>query len=234
MALILCIETTTAVCSAALVEGCQVLAIRESDQKNVHSARLNFFIEELFNDTGLNYKALDAVAVSMGPGSYTGLRIGVSTAKGICYAVDKPLIALETLRCMAAGFIAGNHVLPHHTILCPMIDARRMEMFTAAYDLNLDEVQPVSAEIIDIDTFAALLADHPVYFFGDGAAKCREILSHHINAAYIDSFTNSASHMAVLANIKFRERQFEDTAYFEPFYLKDFIAGKPNVKGLFE
>ncbi len=234
MALILCIETATAVCSVALINESKILAIKETDEKNAHSSVLNVFVEDIFKQSGISFTALDAVAVSMGPGSYTGLRIGISAAKGYCFALDKPLIAIPTLQSMANGFIMSNPTLPDHALLCPMIDARRMEVFTAFYHKDLSEFDPVSAKIIENDSFSTVLAEYPVYFFGDGAYKCKELQLNNPNAFLADSFAHSAAHMAPLASIRFRQLQFENIAYFEPFYLKDFIAGRPKVKGLYD
>ena len=188
------------------------------------------------------FSALDAIAVSMGPGSYTGLRIGVSTAKGICYGVDKPLIAISTLQSMAAGFkiemesrLTGtpSHGTPSLPILlCPMIDARRMEVYNALFDPDLQQVRDIRAEIIHGDSFAVELEKHQVCFFGDGAGKCKPVLGSHPNARFADDFHLSASFMVALAEEKFKRSEFEDVVYFEPYYLKDFIPGIPKVKGL--
>jgi tRNA threonylcarbamoyladenosine biosynthesis protein TsaB len=232
MSLILCIETATAACSVALLKNGALVKSRHTDRKNAHSTVLNLFIDELINSSGFNYSDLDAIAVSKGPGSYTGLRIGVSTAKGLCYALDKPLIAPDTLLCMASGFLSERNGLPENALLCPMIDARRMEVFSAVYDTNLQAVLPVDAVIVDENAFPSLPPDQAVYYFGDGAEKCRDTLSKRPNWIFFPGFVNSATHMAGLANDYFNAAHFENVAYFEPFYLKDFVAGKPNVKGL--
>jgi tRNA threonylcarbamoyladenosine biosynthesis protein TsaB len=233
MALILCIETATEVCSVALFRDGQPAGIRESSARNVHSAMLTTFIDELFRDSGLMMNELDAVAVSMGPGSYTGLRIGVATAKGLCYAVDKPLISVSTLQAMARGLNDNLQVTSDGgALVCPMIDARRMEVYSALYDMKEIEVREVRAEIIDENSFAEFLAMQPVLFGGDGADKCKSMLGDHPNARFVDGFRSSARFMAALAEKKFSAGQFENLAYFEPFYLKDFVAGKPRVKGL--
>ena len=232
MSLILCIETATTACSVALINDWKVLDSRQSLARNAHSTVLNVFIDELLSASGFRYTNLQAVAVSKGPGSYTGLRIGVSTAKGLCYALDIPLIAPDTLVCMASGVVASQMHLPENALLCPMIDARRMEVFTAVYDLNLQPLIPVNAVIVDETTFSRFKAERPVYYFGDGAGKCLDILSVRSNWHFIPDFYNSATHMAQIAFERFNHSQFENVAYFEPYYLKDFIAGKPNVKGL--
>ena len=175
----------------------------------------------------IELKDLDAVSVGMGPGSYTGLRIGVSTAKGPCYALDIPLIAVDTLKVMASNrqVNSGNT----ESLLCPMIDARRMEVYTAVYDSALNEINPVSAKIIDEDSFADLLATKKIVFFGDGAEKCVETLGANANATFITTFENSASDMSAEAFDRFNEQVFEDIAYFEPYYLKDFVATTPKA-----
>jgi len=234
---ILYIETATQVCSVALSANGTISQILESNEKNSHSATITVFIEEVMKSSGIPFAALDAVAVSMGPGSYTGLRIGVSTAKGICYALDKPLIAISTLQSMAAGMLKGmesrNFGTPSQPfLLCPMIDARRMEVYTALYDTNLGLVRNIQAEIIIESSFEAELEQSQVWFFGDGAAKCKTVLGNHPNARFIDDFQLSAAFMVSLAEEKFNRSEFEDVVYFEPYYLKDFIPGIPKIKGL--
>lgn len=223
--MILQIETATTSCSVALVQQGQVLHIKELNQRNVHAEVITLFIQDVLTAAGKTYNDLDAVAVSSGPGSYTGLRIGVSTAKGLCYALDKPLIAVETLKAMADGLKErlGDEITAD-TLLCPMIDARRMEVFTAMFNKQGDKVVPTAAEIVDENSFAELLAKHPIIFFGDGAGKFRETLTHP-NARIVDDFANSAAHLTPAAAAKFAANDFEDVAYFEPYYLKDFIAG---------
>lgn len=232
MAFILCIETATKACSVALVSNGEIVDSRLSLIRNAHSTVLNLFIDELIKESGYNYSHLDAVAVSKGPGSYTGLRIGVSTAKGLCYALGIPLIAPDTLACMASGFISNQKDLPDNALFCPMIDARRMEVYTAVYDKNLTPLVQVDALIVDKDFLNQLDVDKPVYYFGEGADKCLDVLSVRQNWNLIPDFHNSAAHMGKIASENFNLSRFEDVAYFEPFYLKDFVAGKPNVKGL--
>jgi len=236
MALILSLETATEVCSVALFRDETLLGIRESGAKNVHSAMLTVFIEEIIREAGIQVNDLDAVAISMGPGSYTGLRIGVASAKGLCYAMDKPLIAVSTLQSMAAG-ISGeiknkNYPFREPCYICPMIDARRMEVFCALYDDKAVEVQPARAEIMEENSFGDLLKDHRIFFGGEGAEKCRPLLGTRENAVFIENFRASARFMTSLALAKYNGGGFEDLAYFEPFYLKDFVAGEPRVKGL--
>ena len=229
MALILNIETATQVCSVGLSNGKEIISIRESHEKNIHAAKLTVFSEEVLREAGKIMKDLDAVAVSMGPGSYTGLRIGVSAAKGFCYALDIPLIAIPTLQSMALGAMASFD--KKEALFCPMIDARRMEVYTALYDQYNNEVRKTEALIIDETSFDAEIAGNTIYFFGDGAEKCKDLLDPK-GMIFIDGVYPSTRSMAHLSHKKFETKSFEDLAYFEPYYLKDFIAGKSRVKGL--
>jgi tRNA threonylcarbamoyladenosine biosynthesis protein TsaB len=228
MSLILQIETATTVCSVALSENGSILSYKEIQQRNVHAEVITLFIDEVLKTAGKQYHELSAVAVSCGPGSYTGLRIGISVTKGLCYSLDIPFIAIETLEAMADGVIAEN-TFDDEVLLCPMIDARRMEVFTAVFDGKGNRIQPTSAEIIDENSFADLLKANKIIFFGDGAAKCSEVLGVNLNAQIITEFQNSARYLTKKATEKFQAKDFEDTAYFEPYYLKDFIAGKKSV-----
>ncbi|WP_374949267.1 tRNA (adenosine(37)-N6)-threonylcarbamoyltransferase complex dimerization subunit type 1 TsaB [Mucilaginibacter sp.] len=223
MALILQIETATTSCSVALADDRTVMAYQEIDQRNIHAEVITVYIDKILKQVDRSYADLDAVAVSCGPGSYTGLRIGVSTAKGLCFALDKPLIAVETLPAMASGAVGKTN---ESTLLCPMIDARRMEVYTAVFDNKGQVIKSTSAEIIDQNSFSDLLATNRILFFGDGADKCREILGSNPNAEFLSGFINSAVHLTQLAAEKFDAGEFADVAYFEPYYLKDFIAGK--------
>lgn len=226
MSLILLIETATTSCSVALAMDNHIIALREINQRNIHAEVITVYINELFIESGKTIDQLDAIAISSGPGSYTGLRIGVSTAKGLCFALDKPLIAIETLAAMAQGYkTRGGIKIDSDTLLCPMIDARRMEVYTAVFDQSGSIIKPTAAEIIDENSFADLLANNKIIFFGDGAEKCRTTLQHSPNALFDGSFVNSAQDMAIMATKKFVGQKFEDNAYFEPYYLKDFIAG---------
>ncbi len=203
-----------------------IIGLREINQRNIHAEVITVYINELFIESDKTIDQLDAIAISSGPGSYTGLRIGVSTAKGLCYALDKPLISVDTLAAMAQGYKArGDIKTTGSTLLCPMIDARRMEVYTAIFYQSGETIKPVAAEIIDENSFADLLANNSIIFLGDGAEKCRTILEHNPNAQFDGTFTNSAQDMAAMATKKFNEGIFEDIAYFEPYYLKDFIAG---------
>lgn len=232
MATILCIESATPICSIALVQDGAVISLQETDVIQSHAASLMEFIQQALVSAKLDISAIDAVAVSKGPGSYTGLRIGVSTAKGLCFATNKPLIGIGTLKSMAMGMIKAYPASEPSTLFCPMIDARRMEVYTAVYDNSATEIIPVSAKIIDESSFDTLLKTHTVVFAGDGSAKCRKSLEHHPNAKFLKQEIVSAAHMASLSDEAFLKGSFENVAYFEPYYLKDFIAGKSIVKGL--
>ncbi|HTH82104.1 MAG TPA: tRNA (adenosine(37)-N6)-threonylcarbamoyltransferase complex dimerization subunit type 1 TsaB [Mucilaginibacter sp.] len=221
--IILQIETATTVCSVALAKDGVVLAYRQIDERNIHAEIITLFINELIAEAGIQYKSIDAIAVSSGPGSYTGLRIGISTAKGLCYALDKPLIAVETLAAMADGIRAEENI-DNKILLCPMIDARRMEVYTALFDATGKNIKPTAAEIIDENSFSEQLQNNRILFFGDGAEKCRELLGKNPNARFLTNFANSAKYITQKAAQKFAERDFEDVAYFEPFYLKDFLV----------
>lgn len=227
MSLILQLETSTTSCSVALAQAGKVLSYKTINQRNIHAEVITVFIDEIFANNHLKYNKLDAVAVSAGPGSYTGLRIGVSTAKGLCFSLEKPLISVETLLAMAAGYLARfQKPTEEKFLLCPMIDARRMEVYTALFDQDLKQIEPTAAKIIDAESFKTVLDQHKIIFFGDGAAKCSTVLSQHPNAVFIDDFFNEAVDMTTLSAEKFWLQQFEDVAYFEPFYLKDFIGSK--------
>ncbi|MCX6273347.1 MAG: tRNA (adenosine(37)-N6)-threonylcarbamoyltransferase complex dimerization subunit type 1 TsaB [Bacteroidetes bacterium] len=235
MGLILIIETATPVCSVALCRDGQIIASRLSLAFNDHSAVLAGYIKDIFSELSFELSALDAIAVSKGPGSYTGLRIGVSTAKGLCYAMDKPLISLDTLEGMAAGMresFKSTYPGKENTLFCPMIDARRMEVYCAVFDFFGRTVLPTAALIINSQSFQDLMEEKEIVFFGNGAEKTTLLLNSNKNALIINDFTPSAENFALLAEHKFKAKEFEDVAYFEPYYLKDFVAGKPVVKGL--
>ncbi len=233
MAKILNIETSTRVCSVALSIDGKVVAIEESHTQNSHAEQVTLFCGKVIKECGLTFKDLDAVAVSKGPGSYTGLRIGVSTAKGLCYGLEIPLISVSTLLSMALGINSNTTIEKDaNTIICPMIDARRMEVYTALYSQQLEDIEPIEAKIIDEDSFKSYLENNNVIFGGDGAEKCKEALSESPNAIFLDDFHTSAAYLSQLAESKFNKGDFENTAYFEPYYLKDFVAGIPKVKGL--
>ena len=233
MSLILNIETATAVCSVALAKDGQLLGLKESNTRNNHSSALPLFIDEVIKRTNVSLTDIDAIAVSEGPGSYTGLRIGVAAAKGLCYALEKPLIGVSTLRAMAYGMAHRDSAITTAYILfCPMIDARRMEVYCAIFDEKGNEIREVRAEIINETSFMKFLEKNKIVFAGDGALKCRSLFEKHPNAVFAEDFQTSAKFMIPLSEEKSLQKKFEDLAYFEPYYLKDFIAGKPRVKGL--
>ena len=226
MGLILNLETATTVCSVALAKDRQLLSVEELNGDYTHAENLNIFIERVLQKANVALKSLDAIAISKGPGSYTGLRIGVSTAKGLCYSLDKPLIAINTLEHSAysCSQIHGNAT----DLFCPMIDARRMEVYCAIFDKENACISPTTATIIDEHSFESMLQKQKIYFFGDGAEKCKGVLAGNSNAVFIDQLFPSAKNMIHLSEKAFQNKQFEDVAYFEPFYLKDFIAGKKS------
>jgi len=226
MALILQIETATTSCSVSLAKDGNCLFTREANERNIHAEVITRFITEVFEYLNVDLNSIDAVAVSSGPGSYTGLRIGVSTAKGLCFALNKPLIAVDTLAAMAGGLLlTGNFKELKDRLYCPMIDARRMEVYTALFNNNGINLKPVSAEIIDENSFEQYLKDYKIVFFGDGAEKCKSVLSNKTNVFFVDDFINSASFLTGIAAEKFEKSDFVNLALFEPFYLKEFIAG---------
>ena len=226
MSLILQIETATTVCSVALAQDGKVLAVKEVNERNIHAELITLFIADVLAHAGKQVTDLNAVAVSKGPGSYTGLRIGVSTAKGLCYALDIPLIAINTLEAMASGAAAFKSQYLNNALLCPMIDARRMEVYMSLIASDGQIMKPTAAEIIDGHTFAAFSAEQQIVLFGDGAEKCRNVLSQRENMVFLPQFVNSATQLTAQALTKFKNADFEDIAYFEPYYLKEFIAGK--------
>lgn len=228
MALILAIETATPNCSIALGKDGVIVSLRERNEEKAHATLITVFIEEVMEESGYKLSDLDAVAVSMGPGSYTGLRIGVSTAKGLCYSLDKPLLGINTLQAMAYGFASATD--EKDVLFCPMIDARRMEVFTAFFDKQNNTAKETSAEIIDHTSFSNILSERKVLFFGNGAAKCKESLSHSSNAVFIEGVVPSAQFIIPLAEAVYKKREFENVAYFEPFYLKDFVGTTPRQK----
>jgi tRNA threonylcarbamoyladenosine biosynthesis protein TsaB len=221
MALLLAIETTTKNCSVALFENSNLLQLKEkSSEEYLHAEQLTLFIEEVVKSTNITLKEVDGVVLSKGPGSYTGLRIGTSTAKGLCYSLAIPLVSISTLKTMAFGMSEKED----YKLYCPMIDARRMEVFASIYDQGNNEIREIRADIVDEHTYAEFLKDK-VLFFGDGALKCKPIINSP-NAHFINGIFPSAKDMGVLGFEKFSNKDFEDVAYFEPYYLKDFVAGE--------
>ena len=224
--LILSIDTSTASCSVALHQDGRLLGCYELFTERTSAAMLTTLISDVVKQAGYELAQLDALAVAKGPGSYTGLRIAVSTAKGLCFALDKPLLAINTLAAMAEQ-IRACFPETHH--LCPMIDARRMEVYCALYNTAGQELQPTSAQIIDENSFVNWLQQGPVVFFGDGAPKCQTLLSTHPNALFpAMTIVPSARTIGTLATSAFAEGQFENLATFEPFYLKDFMTTQPR------
>ena len=217
--IILHIETSTNVCSVAVSENQNcIFSVSNTDGMN-HAALLSLFIKDALDFLKEKNKKPDAIAVSSGPGSYTGLRIGISTAKGLCYGLDIPLMAISTLEVMTVAAIA--HVGKTEAVFCPMIDARRMEVYAAFYEANMNLVREISADIIDNESYSEILAEKSVYFFGNGADKCKTTLTHP-NALFIDNIVPLAENMIELAVKAFEANKFVDVAYFEPFYLKEF------------
>ena len=226
MSCILSIETSTDVCSVAMSENGQCIFKEEDHSGPNHAVSLGVFVDEALSFTDNHAIPLGAVAVSQGPGSYTGLRIGVSMAKGICYGRDVPLLAVPTLEVMAVPVLL-SHEIEEDALLCPMIDARRMEVYSAIYDRALKSLRETRADVVDGDTYREFLDNHPVYFFGNGAAKCMETINHP-NAHLIEGIEPLAKYMFPLAERKWVQKEYEDVAYFVPFYLKDFVAKMPK------
>ena len=208
MADILNIETSTSVCSVCLATDGEVVAIRESHERNSHAENITLFCEQVVREAGLSFEDLDAVAVSKGPGSYTGLRIGVSTAKGYCYALNIPLIAIGTLTSLANGMLTRSGDAGE-ALYVPLLDARRMEVYSAVFDASLREVREIRADIIDEHAFQDFLEKGPVYFAGDGAPKCKPLLQDHQHALFLDDVFPSSANMSQLAYTKFKHEKFE-------------------------
>lgn len=225
---ILHIETATRVCSCSLSSNGELVFNRESYAEQSHAKLLGVFTEEAVNFARLNNIQIHAISVSSGPGSYTGLRIGVSEAKGLAYGLGAKLIAIPTLKLLAS--MVGEQT-DSDTLLCPMIDARRMEVYTSVFDKSLNIIEPTTAKIIDQDSFMNLLPHHKIAFFGDGAFKCKDLITHP-NAIFIPDIHPLSSGMIHLSMLAYKADAFEDVAYFEPFYLKDFVATKPKNKVL--
>jgi tRNA threonylcarbamoyladenosine biosynthesis protein TsaB len=224
--MILCLETATPVCSVALCSREGIISVRESREKKSHATQLTVFIEELLDEAGIKPGDLEAVAVSKGPGSFTGLRIGVSAAKGIAFGASVPLIGIDTTVSMYNGMIGiadRKYGTNDTSLFCPMIDARRMEVYYSLFDHQGNIVKGISAEIINRESFTDIPESVKIIFFGDGAEKCREV-SGHENSVFVSDFMISASNMHKPVYRAFDSNHFEDVAYFEPFYLKDFIA----------
>lgn len=226
MSCILHIETSTEACSVAVSEDGMTVFNEEDLKGPSHAVQLGVFVDEALSFVDSRAMPVDAVAVSCGPGSYTGLRIGVSMAKGICYGRSVPLIALPTLQVMCVPVLLYQD-LPEDGLLCPMIDARRMEVYAAVYDRALNVKRETAADIVDEHSYLEFLDKGPVYFFGNGSAKCREKITHP-NARFIEEMRPLAKWMFPLAEKAFLKGDFKDVAYFEPFYLKEFVASRPK------
>lgn len=227
MSCILNIDTSTEVCSVAVSEDGACIFHEEDRAGHNHAEKLGRFVDEALSFIDNHAIPLDAVAVSCGPGSYTGLRIGVSMAKGICYGRDVKLIAVPTLELLCTPVLLRELAVEEDALLCPMLDARRMEVYAQVFDRALHEVRPIHADVVEADTYKEYLDAHPVYFFGNGAMKCREVIQHP-NARFVEGIEALAKSMMPLAERRFLRGEFEDVAYFVPFYLKDFVAKQPR------
>ncbi len=226
MARILSLETASTNCSVSIYDGDVLLALREDPSPSyTHGELLHVFMDEALTEAGLKGSDLQAIAVSKGPGSYTGLRIGVAAAKGLCFALGIPLIAVETLKSMACQFQDASGVL------IPMLDARRMEAYVAVFDTKHTQIEPTRAEVITSESFSKWVEQGPVHLLGNGVDKCRDLLKHP-NFHFHTEIQPRSQEVGLLAKRRFEAGLFEDVAYFEPFYLKDFILQKKNAKPL--
>ncbi len=225
MAIILHLETATTNCSVSISRDDEIIVLKENNAASYsHSEQLHVFIKEALKEASLSFSDLDAVAISKGPGSYTGLRIGVSAAKGICFSLDIPLISIPTLQSMA------NQVdLKPGELVIPVLDARRMEVYSCVYDNNYQKIRETRAEVINEESFVEYLGENKVYVMGSGAEKCRGVLQHP-NFIFNESVVPSAKDMVSIAFEKYESKQFEDVAYFEPYYLKDFVLQQKKKK----
>ena len=228
MAYILAIETATEICSVALGKDEQCLALKENERENSHAEKLIVYIDEVLQQAAISMDSIDAVCLSEGPGSYTGLRIGASSAKGLCYALNKPLIAVSTLQAMAWG---AKEQFPQENWFCPLIDARRMEVYSAVYNNSLEVVDEITNVIVDEHFYADFLMQSSVVFSGNAVQKVQPVLLENSHAIFASTKT-SARYLLSLAYEKYKNNDFADTAYFEPFYLKEFQSKKGRVKGL--
>ena len=226
MSSILFIETSTDVCSVAVSHDGAIIFNKEDHTGPHHNERLGSFVDEALSYTDNHALPLDYVAVSCGPGSYTGLRIGVSMANGICYGRNLKLIAVPTLELLCVPVLLRELVTDDAALLCPMLDARRMEVYAQVFDRALQEKRPIHSDVVDAETYKEFLS-HPMYFFGNGAAKCMKAINHP-NAHLIEGIEPLAKNMLPLAEKRIAQGKFEDVAYFVPFYLKDFVAKQPR------
>lgn len=221
MAYILCIETATEICSVALINNDKIIAFEHDLTGNSHASKLHLIVENVLQKANISFNDLNAVAISKGPGSYTGLRVGVSAAKGYCYVLKIPLLSINSLLSLANGYLMQN---PNYSgLICPMIDARRMEVYCAVFDSNLNEILPTQAKIIDEHSFANELAQNEIIFIGNGAEKCNGKFETQ-NPKFEIGYVCNATYLSSLAHKAFEQKQFEDVAYFEPYYLKDFVG----------
>ena len=219
MAIILNIETATKNCSVSISKEGVLIAVKELNDGNYsHGENLHVFIEDLLKEANISPQDFTAIAVSKGPGSFTGLRIGVSAAKGLCFSLDKPLISISTLESLANTIDVDNK-----SLIIPLLDARRMEVYSAVFNNKHEQIRDIEAQIIDENSFSTYLNNGKVYFLGDGAEKCKNILEHK-NAIFLDGYFPSAKQLTSLSFEKYQKNDFEDVAYFEPFYLKDFLV----------
>jgi tRNA threonylcarbamoyladenosine biosynthesis protein TsaB len=225
MSLILCLETSGEVCSVALFEDSRLLQLAERDEKNIHAAVITLLVKEVLDKEGKEFKDLSAVSVSKGPGSYTGLRVGVSAAKGICYALDIPLLSVNTLQAMAWGFREQHTAL--EGLFCPMLDARRMEVYTAVFDKSLKFKQQACALILSEGVLGAFVTER-IHFFGSGSFKMKPFVHAFVKGSIHEGFRPSAAFLGAFSHQKLLKKEFEDVAYFDPFYLKDFVGTVPR------
>lgn len=223
MSCILNIETSTDVCSVAVSNDGECIFNQEDHNGPRHAVKLGVFVDEALSFIDSHAIPLDAVAVSCGPGSYTGLRIGVSMAKGICYAREAKLLVVPTLELLAVPLLLGEKIAEEDALLCPMLDARRMEVYAGIYTRGLQPVRAVGADVVDGETYRDFLNENRVYFFGNGAEKCMEVIAHP-NARFVKGVEPLAKNMMPLSEKAMAQERFEDVAYFVPFYLKDFVA----------
>ncbi|AKD02443.1 tRNA (adenosine(37)-N6)-threonylcarbamoyltransferase complex dimerization subunit type 1 TsaB [Pontibacter korlensis] len=227
MPLLLALETSTTVCSIALYKDQQLLGASELQIEKSHSSHITVMVSQLVENCGASLQNLSAVVVSGGPGSYTGLRIGTSTAKGLCYSLDIPLLEVSTLYGLAAQVI-NMTPNPERYLYCPMLDARRMEVYTCLLTHELEEVEPIAPLVLDEHAFEEHLKERPIIFFGSGAAKLKELMNTEANALFVDNVVPTAKTIGALALPKYEQKAFEDVAYYEPFYLKDVYITSPS------
>ena len=226
MSRILCVDTSSFICSVSVFENLSLISSNSTEVEKSHSKFIIQLIDQSLKDANIKINEIDAFAVSMGPGSYTGLRIGVSTIKGLCYSLEKPLISINTLEILSKS--ALNHINNYNNFfICPMIDARRMEVFTKMLDNDFNEVEKDKALILDDKSFNDIGGGKSIYFFGDGSNEFQKITNNK-NFHFIDNIISSSKHMGELANIKYENNQFENLTTFEPFYIKDFFIVNKN------